>query len=336
MQALTYEGPWRVTVREKADPRIEHPQDGIVRVETAAICGSDLHILHGMIPDTRVGSTFGHEFVGIVEEVGPQVKGVRPGDRVALPFQIFCGACYYCQRGLTSCCNNTNPSTDAATGMYGYSHTMGGYDGGQAQYVRVPFIGVDAERVPEDVSSLDALPVTDAFPTGYQAAEMCDIKGGETVLVLGCGPVGLFAMWSLWAMGAGRVIAVDGEDYRLAFARRWLGVETLNFRDVDVVTAVKGMTEDLGADATIDAEALHAPPLRAHPRRTHPSLGGVHAPRAARGRPRALPDHGAQARRLHQGRPVPQRPHHPLAPERHHADPSDAGESQRAAGDQPR
>ncbi|AFE08759.1 s-(hydroxymethyl)glutathione dehydrogenase [Corallococcus coralloides DSM 2259] len=258
MQALTYEGPWRVTVREKADPRIEHPQDGIVRVETAAICGSDLHILHGLIPDTRVGSTFGHEFVGIIEEVGPQVKGVRPGDRVALPFQIFCGACYYCQRGLTSCCNNTNPGTDAATGMYGYSHTMGGYDGGQAQYVRVPFIGVDAERVPEDVSSLDALPVTDAFPTGYQAAEMCDIKGGETVLVLGCGPVGLFAMWSLWAMGAGRVIAVDGEDYRLAFARRWLGVETLNFRDVDVVTAVKGMTEDLGADATIDAVGAEA------------------------------------------------------------------------------
>lgn len=266
MQALSYEGPWRATVKEKADPRIEHPQDGIVRVLTAAICGSDLHILHGLIPDTRVGSTFGHEFVGIVEEVGPQVTGVRRGDRVALPFQIFCGSCYACQRGLTSCCMNTAPETDAAAGMYGYSHTFGGYDGGQAQYVRVPFIGVDAELVPEDVSSLDALPVTDAFPTGYQAAEMCDIKGGETVLVLGCGPVGLFAMWSQWTMGAGRIIAVDAEDYRLDFARRWLGVETLNFRDVDVVTAVKGMTEDLGADATIDAvgaEAAGSPTHRA-------------------------------------------------------------------------
>lgn len=281
MQALTYEGPWRATVKEKADPRIEHPQDGIVRVMTAAICGSDLHILHGLIPDTRVGSTFGHEFVGIVEEVGSQVTGVRPGDRVALPFQIFCGSCFYCQRGLTSCCMNTSPATDAAAGMYGYSHTAGGYDGGQAQFVRVPFIGVDAELVPEEVSSLDALPVTDAFPTGYQAAEMCDIKGGETVLVLGCGPVGLFSMWSLWAMGAGRIIAVDAEDYRLEFARRWLGVETLNFRDVDVVTAVKGMTEDLGADATIDAvgcEAAGSP--------THRTLG-IYAKMEA-GSPQAL------------------------------------------------
>ena len=281
MQALTYEGPWRVSVKEKPDPKIEHPQDGIVRVEVATICGSDFHILHGMIPDTRTGFTFGHEFVGIVEEVGRGVTGVRPGDRVALPFQIFCGACYYCQRGLTSCCMNTSPGTDAAAGMYGYSHTMGGYDGGQAQYVRVPFIGVDAEKVPEDVSSLDAVPVTDAFPTGYQAAEMCNIRGGETVLVLGCGPVGLFAMWSLWAMGAGRVIAVDHVDYKLEFARRWLGVETLNFRDVDLVTAVKGMTEGRGADASIDAvgaEAAGSP--------THRALG-VYAKLEA-GSPQAL------------------------------------------------
>jgi threonine dehydrogenase-like Zn-dependent dehydrogenase len=258
VRALTYEGPYRVAVRTKPEPRIEHPQDGIVRVRTAAICGSDLHLLHGLVPDTRVGSVMGHEFTGTVEEVGPGVEGVAKGDRVMLPFQIFCGGCYYCQRGLTSCCESTNPSTDAGTGIYGYSHTMGGYDGGQAEYVRVPFIGVDAEKIPDDVQDLDALPITDAFSTGYQAAEMCDLDGGETVLVLGCGPVGLFAMWSAWAMGARRVIAVDHLEYRLEFARRWLGVETLNFKEVDLVTVVKGMTEGRGADATIDAVGVEA------------------------------------------------------------------------------
>lgn len=258
MRALTYDGPYRVAVRNKPVPRIEHPQDGIVRVTAAAICGSDLHLLHGLVPDTRIGFTFGHEFVGIVEEVGPNAKGVKRGDRVMLPFQIFCGGCFYCQRGLTSCCESTNPATDAACGVYGYSHTTGGYDGGQAEYVRVPFIGVDAEKIPEDVSDLDALPITDAFTTGYQAAEMCQLVGGETVLVLGAGPVGLFAAWSAWALGAGRVIVVDKEDYRLQFARDWLGVETFNFMEHDVVTMVKGMTNDRGADATIEAVGCEA------------------------------------------------------------------------------
>jgi len=258
MRALTYDGPYRVAVRNKPLPRIEHPQDGIVKVTAAAICGSDLHLLHGLVPDTRIGFTFGHEFVGTVEEVGPNAKGVKRGDRVMLPFQIFCGGCFYCQRGLTSCCESTNPATDAACGVYGYSHTTGGYDGGQAEYVRVPFIGVDAEKIPEDVSDLDALPLTDAFTTGYQAAEMCQLLGGETVLVLGAGPVGLFAAWSAWAHGAGRVIVVDKEDYRLQFARDWLGVETFNFMEHDVVTMVKGMTNDRGADATIEAVGCEA------------------------------------------------------------------------------
>ncbi|MBI5547714.1 MAG: glutathione-dependent formaldehyde dehydrogenase [Deltaproteobacteria bacterium] len=258
MKALTYEGPYRVAVREKPPPRIEHPQDGIVRVTAAAICGSDLHLLHGLVPDTRVGFTFGHEFTGIIEELGPRARGVKKGDRVVLPFQIFCGGCYFCTRGLTSCCENTNPATDAGTGIYGYSHTMGGYDGGQAEYVRVPFIGVDAEKIPDDVEDLDALPVSDAFSTGYQAAEMCNLRGGETVLVLGCGPVGLFAMWSAWAMGAGRVIAVDHIDYRLEFARSWLGVETLHLKKLDLITTVKGMTEGRGADATVEAVGCEA------------------------------------------------------------------------------
>jgi threonine dehydrogenase-like Zn-dependent dehydrogenase len=264
MRALTYQGPYRVSIKNKPDPKIEHPQDGIVRVTAAAICGSDLHLLHGLVPDTRVGHTFGHEFTGIVEELGSQAQGVDKGDRVMVPFNIFCGSCYFCSRGLTSCCENTNPATDAGCGIYGYSHTMGGYDGGQAEYVRVPFIGVDAEKIPESVDDLDALPTTDAMATGYQAAEMCHLEGGETVLVLGCGPVGLFAMESAWLMGAGRVIAVDHLDYRLEFARKWAGVETLNFKEVDVVTTIKGMTEDRGADATIEAVGCEAEGSQVH------------------------------------------------------------------------
>jgi len=258
MRALTYDGPFRVKVRNKPEPRIEHPQDGIVRVTSAAICGSDLHILHGLIPDSRIGTTLGHEITGVVEELGPGVTGLQKGDRVMLPFQIFCGGCFFCERGLTSCCENTNPATDAATGIYGYSHSMGGYEGGQAEFVRAPFIGVDAEKIPDGVDDLDALPITDAFTTGYQAAEMCDLKGGETVLVLGCGPVGLFAAWSAWAMGAGRVICVDKEKYRLEFAHDWLAVETLNFDEMDLVTMVRGMTDGRGADATIDAVGCEA------------------------------------------------------------------------------
>src|SRR5918911_2031158 len=140
MKALTYEGPYRVSIRNKPDPAIEHPQDGIVRVPAAAICGSDLHLLHGLVPDSRIGSTLGHEFVGVVEELGPNAQGVKKGDRVMLPFQIFCGGCYYCQRGLTSCCESTNPATDAATGVYGYGHLTGGSNGGHAANPALPFI----------------------------------------------------------------------------------------------------------------------------------------------------------------------------------------------------
>jgi threonine dehydrogenase-like Zn-dependent dehydrogenase len=264
MRALTYDGPYRVAVRNKPDPRIEHPQDGIVKVTAAAICGSDLHLLHGLVPDTRVGQIFGHEIVGVVEELGPEATGLSVGDRVVLPFPIFCGSCFYCQRGMTSSCENTNPATDAACGVYGYGHLTGGYDGGQAEYVRAPFIAVDAEKLPEDLDDLDALPLADALATGYFAAEMCNLKGGETVAVYGAGPVGLFAMRSLWLMGAGRVIAVDQVDYRLEFARRWAAVETVNFREVDVITTIKGMTGDRGADASVDAVGCEAAGSAAH------------------------------------------------------------------------
>jgi len=258
MRAVTYDGPYRIKVRKKPDPTIEHPMDGIVKVSAAAICGSDLHLVHGLVPDTRIGATLGHEFVGEVVELGPQVDGIRTGERVAIPFNIFCGACYFCERGLVSSCENTNPATEMACGIYGYSHTMGGYEGGQAQYVRVPFIGVDAEPIPDGVEDLDALSVTDAFATGYQAAEMCAINGGETVVVLGCGPVGLFAMKSAWLLGAGRVIAVDRVAYRLEFARRFANVETLDYRDADLVQMIRDRTEGRGADAVIDAVGLEA------------------------------------------------------------------------------
>jgi threonine dehydrogenase-like Zn-dependent dehydrogenase len=258
MRALSYQGPDRVTVTDKADPRIEHPQDAIVRVTCAAICGSDLHLLHGLVPDTRVGTTFGHEIVGVVEEVGRDVRGVSRGDRVMVPFNISCGGCYFCQRGLTACCESSNPSSDVACGVYGYSHTTGGYDGGQAEYVRVPFAGVGPDRVPDDMGDEDVIALTDALPTGYMGAEMCDLSGGETVVVFGAGPVGLFAMRSAWLLGAGRVIAVDQVDYRLEFARSWAGAETIDFRETDVVAAVKELTQGRGADACVDAVGLEA------------------------------------------------------------------------------
>jgi len=258
MKAITYDGPFHVRLRDKPYPRIEHPQDAILAVTAAGICGSDLHLLHGLVPDTRVGFTLGHEMVGMIEETGPECTGLRKGDRVIVPFQIFCGGCYYCQRGLTACCENTNPAGDLAAGCYGYAHITGGYEGGQAEYVRIPFADVCAEKIPDALSDLDALPLTDAMATGYQAAEMCGILGGETVVVFGCGPVGLYAMRSAWIMGAGRVIAVDHVPYRLQFAQEWAGAEPLNFREVDVVAAIKGMTEDRGAHCSIDAVGCEA------------------------------------------------------------------------------
>ncbi|MDQ3031553.1 MAG: glutathione-dependent formaldehyde dehydrogenase [Myxococcota bacterium] len=258
MRALSYDGPYRVSVVNKPDPRIEHPLDAVLKVTHSAICGSDLHLLHGLIPDTRVGCTFGHEFAGVVEEVGPGVSNVKVGDRVIVPFPISCGTCFYCQRGLFANCENSNPSNDVACGVFGYSHTTGGYDGGQAEYVRVPFANVGPMQIPDDMSEEEVLFLTDIFPTGYQGAEMAEISPGDTVVVFGCGPVGLFAMKSAWLMGAGRVIGVDHVPYRLEFAERYAQVETLNFKEMDVVAAIQEMTEGRGADACIDAVGLEA------------------------------------------------------------------------------
>jgi threonine dehydrogenase-like Zn-dependent dehydrogenase len=259
MLAMNYRGPYRVRADHKPDPVIEHPGDAIVRVTRACICGSDLHLYHGLVPDTRVGHTFGHEFVGVVEEVGSSVETLKVGDRVLVPFNVFCGNCFYCQRELFGNCHNTNPEATAIGGAYGYSHTAGGYDGGQAEYVRVPMADVGPFVIPEDIADEDAVLLTDALPTGYQAAEMGDIHEGDTVVVFGAGPIGIFAAKSAWLMGAGRVIVVDHVEYRLEFVKRYAQCEVVNFKEVpDMALHIKKMTDWMGADVCIDAVGCEA------------------------------------------------------------------------------
>ncbi|ADG73466.1 Alcohol dehydrogenase GroES domain protein [Cellulomonas flavigena DSM 20109] len=259
MRAMVYRGPYKVRVEEKDVPRIEHPNDAVVRVVRAAICGSDLHLYHGMMPDTRVGHTFGHEFVGIVEKVGSSVQNLQVGDRVMVPFNVYCGTCFFCARGLYSNCHNVNPNATAIGGIYGYSHSTGGYDGGQAEYVRVPFADVGPSRIPEWLSDDDAVLMTDALATGYFGAQLADVVEGDTVVVLGAGPVGLFAARSAWLMGAGRVIVVDQLEYRLEKAREFAYAETVNFAEHDdVVVALKKATDGLGADRVIEAVGAEA------------------------------------------------------------------------------
>jgi len=265
VRAMVYHGPANVRCERKPDPRIEHPEDVILKVMATAICGSDLHLYRGLVPDTRVGDTFGHEFAGVVEEVGPGVTSLKQGDRVVVPFNISCGACFYCEHELYAQCENTNPNSEIASGVFGYSHLTGGYDGGQAEYVRVPLADVGPMKIPEDMSYDDVLFLSDILPTGYQAAEMGGIEPGDTVVVFGCGPVGLFAQKSAWLMGAHRVIAVDHVPYRLDFARRFAGVETVNYKDVDdVVVHLKELTGGIGPDVCIDAVGLEADGSRLH------------------------------------------------------------------------
>jgi threonine dehydrogenase-like Zn-dependent dehydrogenase len=203
--------------------------------------------------------TFGHEFTGVIEEVGSSVRNVKVGDKVLVPFNIACGSCFFCKKELYSNCHNTNPEATAVGGIYGYSHTTGGYDGGQAEYVRVPFADVGPWKIPDWMSLEDAVLLTDVVPTGYQAAEMGDIRENDTVVIFGSGPIGLLAARCAWLMGAGRVIVFDHLDYRLELARKFGPAETYNFTEVgDVVLHVKKLTDGLGADVCIDAVGAEA------------------------------------------------------------------------------
>lgn len=258
MLAMDYRGPYRVRAQQKAMPVIEHPQDAIVRVTRSCICGSDLHLYHGLVPDTRVGTTFGHEFTGIVEEVGSEVKDLNVGDHILVPFNIACGGCTFCKQSLFGNCHESNPGATAVGGIFGYSHTAGGYNGGQAEYVRVPYADVGPCKIPAGMDLDDAVLLTDVVPTGYQAAEMGGIQPGDTVVVFGAGPIGIMAAKCSWLFGAARVIVIDHVEYRLEFAKRYANAEVYNFRSMnDPVLFLKKAT-DIGADVCIDAVGCEA------------------------------------------------------------------------------
>src|SRR4028119_2041783 len=259
MRAMDYRGPYRVRVDDKPMPRIEHPRDAIVKITRSCICGSDLHLYHGMVPDTRVGQTFGHEFTGIVEEVGPEVQNLKTGDHVLVPFNIACGQCHFCKQGLFGNCHESNPQATAVGAIFGYSHTAGGYDGGQAEYARVPYADVGPTIIPDWMDLDDAVLLTDVVPTGYQAAEMGGIQKGDTVVVFGAGPVGIMAARCAGLCGAGRVIVIDWVEYRLEFARKYAPCEAYDFRSLDdPVVFLKHTTDSLGADVCIDAVGAEA------------------------------------------------------------------------------
>ncbi len=257
---MNYRGPYRIRAdRTKPEPEILHPYDSIVKVTRSCICGSDLHIYHGLVPDTRVGSTFGHEFTGIVVEVGSGVQKLKVGDHVLVPFNIACGVCSFCKQELYGNCHESNPEATAVGGIFGYSHTAGGFDGGQAEYVRVPYSDVGPMIIPPDMDLDDAVLLTDVVPTGYQAAEMGGIKKGDTVVVFGAGPVGIMAAKCSWLFGAGRVIIIDHVEYRLEFARNYAHCEAYNFESIqDPVLFLKKETGYYGADVCIDAVGCEA------------------------------------------------------------------------------
>jgi threonine dehydrogenase-like Zn-dependent dehydrogenase len=260
MLAMNYRGPFRIRAdRDRPYPEIEHPEDAIVRVLRSCICGSDLHLYHGLVPDTRVGSTFGHEFIGEVVEVGSSVEKLKVGDRVSVPFNIACGKCAFCKQEAYALCHEANSQATAVGGVFGYSHTAGGYSGGQAEYARVPYADVGPTVIPDWMDLDDAVLLTDVVPTGYQAAEMGGIQKGDTVVVFGAGPIGIMAAKSAWLFGAGRVIVIDKLDYRLEFVKEFAQCEVYNFSHLeDPVVFIKKITDSLGADVCIDAVGAEA------------------------------------------------------------------------------
>ncbi|MEP6637357.1 MAG: zinc-dependent alcohol dehydrogenase [Acidobacteriota bacterium] len=266
MKALCWYGKYDVRVQDVPDPKILNPRDAIVKVTTTAICGSDLHLYDGYIPTMMKGDILGHEFMGEVVEVGKAVTNLKPGDRVVVPFTIACGNCFFCEQELWAACDNSNPNAGMAetlygfsgSGLFGYSHMLGGYAGGQAEYVRVPFADVGPTKIPNGLDDEQVLFLSDIFPTGYMAAENCNIKRGDTIAVWGCGPVGQFAIKSAFLLGAERVIAIDDNPERLRMAAEQSSAETLNFSDEDVFEKLKAMTGGRGPDACIDAVGLEA------------------------------------------------------------------------------
>jgi threonine dehydrogenase-like Zn-dependent dehydrogenase len=267
MRATCWMGRNSVEVEDVPEPKILNARDAIVRVTSTAICGSDLHIYDGYIPSMEKGDVLGHEFMGEVMEVGPGVKNLKVGDRVVVPFPIACGACNACQSELYSLCENSNPNAWMAeklwgyspAGIFGYSHLLGGYAGGQAQYARVPFADVGPLKIENGFTDEQVLFLSDILPTGYMGAEMCDIQPGDVIAVWGCGPVGQFAIKSAFLLGAERVIAIDRFPYRLQMAREQSGAETINYEEADdLLEMLKELTGGRGPDACIDAVGMEA------------------------------------------------------------------------------
>jgi threonine dehydrogenase-like Zn-dependent dehydrogenase len=267
MKAVCWMGSGKVETQTVPDPTLLNPHDAIIKVTRTAICGSDLHLYDGFIPTMEAGDILGHEFMGVVQEVGSSVTNLKYGDRVVVPFTIACGQCFFCQRHIWSACDNSNPNAHlmeaaygySGSGLFGYSHMMGGYAGGQAQYVRVPFADVGPLKIESNLPDDKVLFLSDIFPTGYMAAENAQIQDGDAVAVWGCGPVGLFAIASAFMLGAGRVIAIDRFPERLDIARS-LGAITVDYseEDLSVLTALKDLTGGIGPDACIDAVGLEA------------------------------------------------------------------------------
>jgi threonine dehydrogenase-like Zn-dependent dehydrogenase len=267
MKANCWMGKKRVEVQDVPDPKILSPRDAIVRITSTAICGSDLHLYNGFVPTMEKGDILGHEFMGEVVELGAGVTNLQVGDRVVVPFPIACGNCSACEAGATSLCENSNPNAWLAEkmwghspcGIFGYSHMLGGYAGGQAEYARVPFADVGPLKVPPHLTDEQVLFLSDIFPTGYMGAEMCDIKPGAVVAVWGAGPVGLFAMASARLLGAERIIAIDRYEARLKRAVEGAGAtDTINYEEADVYATLQGLTGGRGPDACIDAVGLEA------------------------------------------------------------------------------
>jgi S-(hydroxymethyl)glutathione dehydrogenase/alcohol dehydrogenase len=266
MKAVVFHKAKDMRVDEVPDPKIEKPDDIVLRVSATAICGSDLHIFNGFFPQTKP-LVMGHEFMGIVEETGPEVTAVQKGDRVVIPFPIACGRCFFCQHSLPGHCEHSNPEKygpegglldQKGGGLFGYTDLYGGYSGGQAQYVRVPYANFGPRKISDTYTDEQVLFLTDIFPTGYMGVEKAGVKGGETVAVFGCGPVGLMAQKCAWVCGAKRVIGVDVEPYRLQMAEKAAKSETVNALKTDPVEAIREMTEGRGADVCIDAVGMEA------------------------------------------------------------------------------